>query len=268
MSTRVAILDSGAGGLSILQEILRRDLNCNTTYLADLKYLPYGEMPEDQLSDRVEWLTKKLIETDAPDTVIIGCNTASTAVLDKLRARWNLPFIGVVPAIKPAAEQSRSKHIGVLATPATTERPYIKDLINRFAADVNVKLTGSTRLVDECEFYLRTGRCDPEVLNSELDRLIADHPEIDCVVLACTHFALLKPRLEALVEERGIRFVDSTEAIVNRLESLQPTLRKPMPPYSTSVPHRRHFISTDGSTLEHYARFLSLSEETVSFSTY
>jgi len=258
VKTNVAILDSGAGGLSILREITTRQLSCDCIYLADLKYLPYGKLSETTLKARMHAIVKKLIAQFKPGIIIIGCNTASTSVLDSLRKSWSIPFIGVVPAVKPAAALSRSKVIGVLATPATVQRNYLDKLIRDFASDTEVVLHGSTALVDQCERYLKNKNVDNETINRELEKLLSQNPELDKIVLACTHFSIIKPLLEEHIDSKKIEFIESTEAIVDRLISLKPEIVSS----SASSNQNTIFITTDSAPLAHYAEFLGLSSNT------
>jgi glutamate racemase len=270
LNTKVAILDSGAGGLSILKEIKHRNLSCDCIYLADLKHLPYGELAEEQLIQRVDTLAARVIENYQPDIFILGCNTASTIALDHLRNRWPTPFIGVVPAIKPAAHQSTSKAIGVIATPATVKRRYLNNLIEEFAQGLEVKLLGSTELVDECEAFLRTGSVDQSRVDRELARLLENNHAIDTVVLACTHFAVLREKIAMSKYCRGVTLIDSTAAIVNRLTELKPELKSEFRPelkpeqaldreeVLDSAPTNTIFISTNHVRIDHYLPFVEL----------
>jgi glutamate racemase len=219
----IGIIDSGAGGLSILKEILSRKLPYNVVYVSDNDHYPYGLLDESKVIERVTKLTRETIDRRSVDAYIIACNTASTISLPKLRETWKVPFIGVVPAIKPASKLTKSDSIGILATPGTVSRPYLNTLIDDFASDKHVWKYGSSALVEEAEHFIKTGMIDENILAKELDALLNLDNKIDCVVLACTHFPLLKQALEKLGKDRGIQLIDSTQAIVNRLEDLIPT---------------------------------------------
>jgi glutamate racemase len=145
------IFDSGVGGLSVVTEIVKLNTNLKLTYIADDNFRPYGEKTESQLKRRLPRLLWELTETFKPDLVVIACNTASTTTLDEIRAVLSVPVIGVVPAIKPAANLSRTKTIGVIGTPGTVKRRYVDKLINEHASDCRVILQGSVNLVDIAE---------------------------------------------------------------------------------------------------------------------
>jgi len=154
-----------------------------------------------------------------PDVVVVACNTASTIALDVIRDVLNIPVIGVVPAIKPAAESSRMGAIGVLGTPGTVKQKYVNELIADFAADCRVVLQGSTRLVTQAERKLAGQGVDMDVIREEVAPIFAGRTgmDIDAVVLACTHFPLLRDELKQAVRQT-VHWVDSGEAIARRLE--------------------------------------------------
>lgn len=149
---KILVFDSGLGGLTVFSEITRLRPNLTYLYCADDAGFPYGSWNEEALIDRVINIISGLIATESPDMVVIACNTASTLVLSHLRRRWPMiPFIGTVPAIKPAAEQSRSHMISVLATPGTVKRDYTQKLITQFAGHCQVTLVGSGNLAGLAE---------------------------------------------------------------------------------------------------------------------
>lgn len=145
------IFDSGVGGLSVVAEIRKRLPSLRLTYVADDMFRPYGEKTEAQLKARLPRLLWELSEATSPDLIVIACNTASTTALSEIRAELDIPVIGVVPAIKPAAQISKTKTIAVLGTPGTVQRQYVDGLIQDFASDCHVILKGSVNLVDMAE---------------------------------------------------------------------------------------------------------------------
>ena len=151
MSHHVLVFDSGVGGLSVVAEIRKRQPDLFLSYIADDEFRPYGNKSEAALQARLPGLLKTLCLMLDPDAVVIACNTASTTALQHIRDKLSIPVIGVVPAIKPAAETSRMGTIGVLGTPGTIRRRYVNDLILDFASDCEVVLQGSTRLVEQAE---------------------------------------------------------------------------------------------------------------------
>jgi glutamate racemase len=152
---RILIFDSGLGGLTVYQAVAALRPDAELTYVADDAFFPYGALSETALVARVVALMGELIERFHPDLVVVACNTASTLVLGPLRQAFATPFVGTVPAIKPAALASRSKSISVLATPGTVARDYTRALIHEFASDCDVTLVGAPRLAGLAEAALR-----------------------------------------------------------------------------------------------------------------
>lgn len=215
------IFDSGVGGLSVAAEIRKRLPDLQMSYAADDIFRPYGEKTVRQLKARLPGLLWELTETTQPDIVVIACNTASTTALTEIRAALNVPVIGVVPAIKPAAAASRTKTIAVLGTPGTVQRRYVDDLINDFASDCRVLLQGSVNLVDIAEKKLAGQPVDLDWIKTELAPMFSGRhgADIDAVVLACTHFPLLRDELKASVTQ-SVQWIDSGDAIARRVEDV------------------------------------------------
>jgi len=215
------IFDSGVGGLSVAAKIRERLPSLQMSYAADDIFRPYGEKTEAQLKARLPGLLWELTETVQPDLVVIACNTASTTALVEIRAALNIPVIGVVPAIKPAAAASRTKTIAVLGTPGTVQRRYVDELINDFASDCRVLLQGSVNLVDIAEKKLAGEPVDLDWIKTELAPMFSGRhgADIDAVVLACTHFPLLRDELKASVTQ-SVQWIDSGDAIARRAEGV------------------------------------------------
>jgi len=215
------IFDSGVGGLSVVGEIRQRCPDLRLSYVADDEFRPYGEKSEQALRARLPRLLSELVIMLDPDIVVIACNTASTTALADIRAALDIPVIGVVPAIKPAAANSRTKTISVLGTPGTVKRQYVDDLIQDFARDCHIILQGSVNLVDQAEAKLSGQPVDMEVIKGELAPMFATMQgmHIDAVVLACTHFPLLRDELKACVKQ-SVQWVDSGAAIAARVETV------------------------------------------------
>ena len=219
----ILVFDSGAGGLSIAKEILFLITECHLIYVADNAYFPYGNRSDYDLTDRVLSLLKQLINQFEPQIVVIACNTVSTLVLSRLRDQHpKIEFVGVVPAIKPAAKISRTGHIGVLATPATTMRNYTYELINDHAKQHRVFLHGSAILVDIAEQFIIGNETNFDQLHNEIKQLLKRDPDnkIDTIVLACTHFPLLKNVIieNPLIKDRQVSIIDSGEAVAKRTQ--------------------------------------------------
>ena len=221
MAQPILIFDSGVGGLSVLGPIRARLPHAPIVYVADNGGFPYGTKTEMEVATRVCALLGRLTERYKPRLIVIACNTASTIALAHVRAALEVPVVGTVPAIKPAAEATRTKAIGVLGTEATVRQPYVDRLAADFAGDCLVLRHGSAKLVEMAEAELR-GRPAPlsdfaEVLAGLLDQPGGDR--IDTIVLACTHFPLVRDRLAA-VSPRPLAFVDGGEGIGRRTAHL------------------------------------------------
>ncbi len=213
------IFDSGVGGLSVAAEIRRLLPDTTLTYAADDAFRPYGNKTEGELRARLPGLLCTLEEMTQPDIIVIACNTASTTALGDIRRAVRCPVVGVVPAIKPAAQLSRTKVIGVLGTPGTVKRKYVDQLISEFAADCRVILQGSVGLVGLAEAKLSGEVISQSAIKAEISPLF-DGPngtDIDAVVLACTHFPLLKSELEVAAPHH-VTWIDSGEAVAKRVK--------------------------------------------------
>lgn len=219
---RVLVFDSGLGGLTVYAPIAAARPDVELLYVADDAYFPYGDLSERALVERVVALMTDLVAQGRPDLVVIACNTASTLVLGPLRARFpELPFVGTVPAIKPAALASRSKLVSVLATPGTVARDYTRGLIREFAGDCAVTLVGSARLARLAERELRGEYVDAAEIAAEIAPCFVEQggQHTDQIVLACTHFPLLAQKLAAASPWR-VEFVDPAPAIARRVATL------------------------------------------------
>jgi glutamate racemase len=222
VSGPILFLDSGVGGLSVLRAVSARLPEASLIYCADSAGFPYGTKGEAEVSARVAGLLGRLAERVRPSLIVIACNTASTIALGFVRGVLdNVPIVGTVPAIKPAAEQSRTKVIGVLGTEATVRQPYVAELSAQFARDCLVLKHGSAALVEAAEAKLRGEAVDPAVYAGALDGLIRQPggERMDRVVLACTHFPLVADELAAAAPQ-PLAFVDGAEGIARRCAHL------------------------------------------------
>ena len=219
---RALVFDSGLGGLSVLAEIRRLRPDVEIVYAADDAAFPYGRLSESALVARVETVMARLIGETEPDIVVIACSTASTLALPPLRAAYpRLPFVGTVPAIKPAATASRSRLISVLATRGTVARDYTHALVRDHAANCEVTLVGSPLLAVIAERVMRDETIDEAEIAREVRPCFVEHDgrRTDQIVLACTHFPLIADRLERL-SPWPVGFVDPAPAIARRLDAL------------------------------------------------
>ena len=210
--------DSGVGGLSVLAPTRTLLPHAPIVYAADSAGFPYGTKSEAELAEHVPALLKRLVDKVQPRLVVIACNTASTIALDHARAALDIPVVGTVPAIKPAAEMSQSRVIGVLGTEATVRQPYVDDLAARFAADCTVVRHGSARMVELAEAKLGGARVTDEDVRDAIQPLLDAAPGMDVMVLACTHFPLLTDEIAAAAP--GVALVDGGPGIARRIAHL------------------------------------------------
>ena len=236
----IIVFDSGLGGLTVYREVAAALPQARYLYVADDAFFPYGGRDETALIARVVDLMGDLIAAEKPDLVVIACNTASTLVLPQLRERFPVPFIGTVPAIKPACAASISKRVSVLGTLATVAREYTKALIRDFANGADVTLVGSGALAALAEAKLRGESVDDAAIARELAPCFvdADGRRTDTVVLACTHYPLLLDRFTALAPW-PVRFIDPAPAIARRAVELMGTPGSP----PAGAPARIRFTS-------------------------
>lgn len=223
MSSRpVLMFDSGVGGLTVLREARVLMPDRRFVYVADDAAFPYGDWEEEALDERIVPLFGRLLERFRPEIAVIPCNTASTLSLASLRAAYpGTPFVGTVPAIKPAAERTRSGLVSVLATPGTVKRQYTRDLIAQWAQKCHVRLVGSTQLARLAETYMRDGFVDEETVRAEIAPCFVeqDGRRTDIVVLACTHYPFLVNRMRKMAPW-PVDWLDPAEAIARRALSL------------------------------------------------
>jgi glutamate racemase len=221
VATTILVFDSGLGGLTVFREVAKVRPDARYVYVADDAFFPYSRRGEAELVARVGALMGELIETHRPDLIVIACNTASTLVLPHLRTRFGVPFVGTVPAIKPACASSRTKRVAVLGTEATVGREYTRTLIRDFANGSDVKLVGSAKLAGFAEDELRGAPVADDLIAQEISPCFVDAGgrRTDTVVLACTHYPLLLDRFERLAPW-PVTFVDPAPAIARRVVDL------------------------------------------------
>jgi glutamate racemase len=220
-SPTILVFDSGLGGLTVFREVAKARPDARYLYVADDAFFPYARHSEGELIERVGALMGDLIAKHRPDLVVVACNTASTLVLPHLRARFSVPFIGTVPAIKPACASSASKHVTVLGTEATVRREYTRALIREFADGSEVVLVGSAQLAGFAEAELNGAPVADHLIAQEIRPCFVDAGErrTDTIVLACTHYPLLLERLARLAPW-PVTFIDPAPAIARRVVHL------------------------------------------------
>jgi glutamate racemase len=208
----IGIFDSGVGGLSVLREIVRQLPQQDIVYLADSAHVPYGDRDAEQIRAFSRAITAFLIEQGAA-VVVVACNTASAAALYPLRERFDLPIVGMEPAVKPAAQQTRSQHVGVIATRATFQGELFAQLVERFARDTVVHTQVCPGLVERVE----AGLVDDAGTEALLRQYLAPMLEagIDSLVLGCTHYPFLRPALVRVVGP-DVTVIDPAPAVARQ----------------------------------------------------
>src|SRR5471032_2879242 len=220
----ILVFDSGLGGLTVLREVVKVRPDAHYIYVADDAFFPYGHHGEDQIIARVVPMIGELIATHAPDLIVIACNTISTLVMSHLREAYTVPFVGTVPAIKPACASSRTKRVSVLGTKGTVKREYTHALIRDFAQGCEVTLVRSANLASLAEAALNGSEIADREISAELAPCFvgdgeSDPARTDTVVLACTHYALLMDRLVKLAPWK-VDWIDPAPAIARRVADL------------------------------------------------
>jgi glutamate racemase len=229
--TRLLVFDSGIGGLSVTREIRRALPEAEVVYVADDAGFPYGDWAEPALTDHVVAMVGGLIGIVQPAAVVIACNTASTLVLAPLRAAHpDVPFVGTVPAIKPAAAETRSGLVSVLGTFGTMQREYTRALIQEFAGNCHVRLVGSANLASLAEAYMRGDAVDDAAVWAEIEPAFVtrDDRRTDVIVLACTHYPFLAGHFAALAPW-PVTWIDSAPAIARRVVAVVGDVRPGTP---------------------------------------
>jgi glutamate racemase len=223
-SPAIGVFDSGVGGLTIFQAVSERIPEGRYFYLSDNANFPYGVKSEAEVVRCTLEASQRFVSRFGIELLIIACNTASTVALERLRSTLKIPVIGVVPAIKPAVQMSRTKTIGLLATPGTIARHYTESLIREFASGARVLRHGSGALVKLAEAKLKGEPVDPTIVKAEIMPLFEASPQepykkLDTVVLGCTHFPLIQDELNQVVPW-PVQWVDSSQAIAARAHYL------------------------------------------------
>ena len=233
------VFDSGIGGTTVLEHIQQSIPHAQYSYFMDNALLPYGAQSQQTIINRLCGLIQFIKDESLNvDLIVIACNTASTSALSSVRQITDIPIVGVVPAIKPAAQLTQSKHIGLLATPATVSSPYTDALIKEHASSITTSLYSSVELVTLAETLFFTQNLDLDKLHTELDRLNINN-DIDVLVLGCTHFPILAKPISDYFNTQ-VQLLDSGAAIAKRVSSLlklsdnQAGIKKPLHYYATA----------------------------------
>ena len=220
----ILVFDSGLGGLTVLREIVKVRPDAHYVYIADDVFFPYGHHSEAEIVARVVPLVGEFIAAHEPDLVVIACNTMSVSVMAPLRAVYDVPFVGTVPAIKPACAVSKTRRVSVLGTKATVKREYTQALIRDHGQGCEVTLVGSADLASQAEAALSGIEISDADIFAELAPCFVGNGEdrlarTDTIVLACTHFPLLLDRLVSLAPW-PVTWIDPAPAIARRVANL------------------------------------------------
>ncbi|MGS0526575.1 glutamate racemase [Zobellia nedashkovskayae] len=212
----IGVFDSGVGGTSIWKEIQKLLPNENTIYLADSKNAPYGEKSQEEILQLSIKNTDLLLEKGCK-IIVVACNTATTNAISYLRANYNLPFIGIEPAIKPAALQSESKIVGVLATKGTLSSSLFNSTSENHANGIKIIEQEGTGLVP----LIENGKVDAEETRELLNTYVAPMLDqgMDCLVLGCTHYPYLIPTLKSILPDH-VKIIDSGEAVARQVKAI------------------------------------------------
>jgi glutamate racemase len=212
--------DSGIGGLSVLVKVRKALPNAPFVYAADFAGLPYGTKSEEEIAARVPALLGRLVERYRPRLVTIACNTACTIALSHVRAALNVPVVGTVPAIKSAAEATKTGVIGLLGTAATIRQRYVDHLQDEHAKGMTLLRHAAPELVEAAEAKMRGEATVPAVFKAAMAALTsqAGGEKIDVVVLGCTHFPLVQSELSLAAP--AMKFVDGSDGIARRISTL------------------------------------------------
>lgn len=241
------LFDSGVGGLTVLAELRELLPEAPVIYAADNAGLPYGEKTEPQIAARVAGLLGRMTERLRPRLACIACNTASTIALGMVREVLEIPVVGTVPAIKPAAAMTRSGVIGLLGTGATIRQAYVDRLEREFASGKTLLRLAAPDLVEAAEAKLRGEQVDADAIRHAVEGLRSQPggDSIDTVVLACTHFPLVEEELRREFGP-GVDLVHGAQGIARRIASLTTSqqFRRARPDYA--------LFTKDGAALEAY----------------
>ena len=211
----IGIFDSGVGGISVLRAIREQMPGESVIYFGDQGHIPYGPRSMEQIRDFSEAITKFLLEKNAK-IIVVACNTASAAALKYLREKFpDVPFVGMEPAVKPAAEHTQTGKVGVLATPATFQGALYASVVERFANGVELFQNTCNGLVQQIEQGNLDGKETQKILEDALLPMLVEN--IDTVVLGCTHYPFVIPLIQRIVGE-NVRVIDPAPAVARQAQ--------------------------------------------------
>ena len=252
----ILVFDSGIGGLSVMREARLLMHDQQFVYVGDDAGFPYGDWEEQALTQRMVGLFQTLMERFNPRLAIVACNTASTLIMPALREQFTIPFVGIVPAIKPAAERTASGLVTVLATPGTVSRPYTRNLINQFAGQCEVKLVGATQLARMAEEHMQLRDIDTQLLKEEIRPCFVQRGQrkTDIVTLGCTHYPFLVNEMRKLAPW-PVDWLDPAHAVAQQARRLLAQATK-NEPESVLTPVKDLAIMTSGKPSQAISRLL------------
>ena len=247
---RLLFLNSGLGGLTVLRAARQAIPEAEIRFIADNAGFPYGSQAETDLVARLQALIARAISDFSPDCIVLACNTASTIALSPLRESFPVPFVGTVPAIKPAASLTRTGLVSVLATPGTAGREYTQALIGRFGGGARFTLIGAPSLAALAEAYASGVPADDAAIAKEIAPCFIETGggRTDVVVLGCTHYPLLLHRLEALAPW-PVTWLDPAPAIARRIANVLSESGHIVGVGAKSGPGEMQFTSSIGPSL-------------------
>lgn len=254
----ILVFDSGIGGLSVMREARLVMHEQPFVYVGDDAGFPYGDWEETALTERMVGLFQTLLDTYKPRLAIVACNTASTLIMPALRERFGIPFVGIVPAIKPAAERTSSGLISVLATPGTVSRPYTQNLIRQYASQCEVKLVGATQLARMAEEHMQLRPIDTQLLREEIRPCFVQrgHRKTDIVTLGCTHYPFLVNEMRKLTPW-PVDWLDPAHAVARQASRLLAELPDDSAGVETGTVLQRDIaIMTSGQPTQAISRLL------------
>lgn len=241
----IGFFDSGVGGTSIWKEVITLLPNEDTIYLSDSKNAPYGEKSTEEIIalsiKNTEFLLKKNCKI-----IVVACNTATTNTITYLRKKYKIPFIGIEPAIKPAALITKTNIIGILATKGTLNSTLFEKTSNTIRKDIKIKETVGKGLVELIEGGKLNSKEMTSLLSLYLEPMIADN--IDSLVLGCTHYPYLIPQIKSIVGSK-IKIIDSGEAVARQTKAVLKQLNL-LNIDAKHQPKHKLYINKDKTTLE------------------
>jgi len=244
----IGVFDSGVGGLSVLRHIRRALPHERLIYVADSGHVPYGDKPPSYIEQRSHTLTRFLIEQGA-DAIVIACNTATAAAVASLRSQFDIPIVGMEPAVKPAVAATQSGVVGVLATIGTLESARFAALLERYGEEVEIVTQGCPGLVEQVELGELNGERTRELIERYTAPLLARGA--DTLILGCTHYSFLASLIREVVGA-NITLVDTGAAVARQL---QRRIQAELPARASGAATAQFFSSGDAT---HASRIMSV----------